>query len=249
LYLPSPGNGLALEPTFDEWQASPYPARGITCQTCHLAPSQASKADSGLPQAISAHGVTPGAPSSLPGLADDTTLLRKAATLQVSGMISLTDPATLLATVTITNSGAGHELPTGASDLRQVWLEVTLRDAAGQAVWTSGALDEYGKLDPTAVQFHKVLGDANNRPIELHRVWAATQVLENTSLRPMESRQIPYHIALPPRVAAPAPFTLTVRLLYQDVSQSFAEFALERALPAHSLSVREMARAHIVVGK
>lgn len=242
-----PDSGMLIEGTFDEWKDSPYPARGITCQTCHLAPVLASRADSGLPQAIKAHGVMPGAPSSLPEMANDITLLKKAATLNVSAALNPDDPSVVMATVTITNSGAGHDLPTGASDLRQVWLEVKVRDATGQVVWSSGELDEYGQLDPTAVQFHKVLGDERGRPIELHRIWAATQILENTSLKPMETRRIPYRIALPTR--AQAPFTLTVRLLYQDVSRAFAEFALEHAVSADSLPMHEMAQIAIAVGQ
>jgi hypothetical protein len=250
LHLPE--SGLAVEPTFDEWKNSPYPAQGITCQTCHFAPAPASMVDSSLPEAIGAHGVAPGAPSSLPDLSDETTLLKMAATLDVSALdvsasTNPTDPSGLMATITITNSGAGHRLPTGASDLRQVWLELTLRDAQGQLAWSSGVLDQYGQLDPTAVQFHKVLGDANGRPIDLHRIWIATQILEDTSLEPLETRRVPYRITLT-RPAA-SPYTLTARLLYRDVSQSFAEFALVRALAAADLPTREMARAEIVVGR
>jgi hypothetical protein len=238
-----PNGGPALEPTFDEWQASPYPARGMTCQSCHFPYAPAPKADSSLPQPVGAHGGLPGVPSSLPGLADDATLLQKAATLDASLIMSATDSTALLATVTITNSGAGHHLPTGANDLRQMWLELVLRDGTGQVVWTSGTLDQYGALGPSAVQFHKVLGDANGRPIDLHRIWFATQVLEDTSLLPLETRRIPYQIVLP--ASARPPYSLSVRLLYRDVSQAFAEFALDRAVT--DLPTREMAHVEVVV--
>lgn len=235
-----PDSTIALEPTYDEWRASPYPERAITCQTCHMPQVAGSKADSGAVQMIGAHGNLPGVASSLPGLADDTTLLRGAATLEVQVTPDATDPAGLTVTVIITNSGAGHHLPTGASDLRQMWLELTLRDVAGQVVWSSGVLDEYGAPDPSAVQFRKVLGDANGRPIDLHRIWIATQILSDTSLRPLETRQIRYPISLAVGSEAAA---LTVRLLYRDVSQAFAEFALNRAAP--DLHTREMARIDV----
>jgi len=238
-----PNDGPALEPTFDEWRASLYPARGMSCQTCHFPYAQAPKADSSLPQTVGAHGGLPGAPSSLPGLAGDITLLQKAATLDASLVMSTTDSTTLMATVTITNSGAGHHLPTGANDLRQMWLELVLRDGSGQVVWTSGTLDKYGALDPSAVQFHKVLGDASGRPIDLHRIWIATQVLQDTSLVPLETRRIPYRIVLP--ASAQAPYTLSVRLLYRDVSQAFAEFALDRAVT--DLPTREMVHTEAVL--
>lgn len=238
LWLPS--NGLAVEPTFDEWQASPYPERGITCQTCHFPQTPGSKADSSPVQTIGAHGNLPGAVNSLPGFADDTTLLRTAATLSAQLAPDPADPVKLMATVIITNTGAGHHLPTGANDLRQMWLEVSLRDDTQQVLWSSGVLDSYGALEPGAVQFHKVLGDANGRPIDLHRIWIATQVLTDTSLQPLEARTFHYSI---PLSADQVPLSLTVRLLYRDVSQAFAEFALDRAVP--DLPTREMARVDV----
>jgi hypothetical protein len=241
--LQLPNNGPALEPTYDEWKASPYPAQGRACQSCHLPQAQAAKSDSGLPQTVGAHGGIPGAPSSLPGMAEDTTLLKQAATLGVSLRIDPADPVVLVASVEVTNTGAGHRLPTGANDLRQMWLEVTLRDGTGRVLFASGTLDQYGALDPGTVQFHKVLGDAYGNPVELHRVWVATQVLTDTSLLPLETRRVPYRIALPP--SSQGPFTLSVRLLYRDVSQAFAEFALNRAV--QDLPTREMARTEVVM--
>jgi len=235
------GTSFVEQATYHEYlNSSQQSVLQNTCQTCHMPQVIGSKADSGHVQMIGAHGNLPGVASSLPGLADDATLLRGAATLEVQVTPDATEPAGLTVTVIITNSGAGHHLPTGASDLRQMWLEVTLRDAAGQVIWSSGVLDEYGALDPSAVQFRKVLGDANGRPIDLHRIWIATQVLSDTSLRPLETRQIRYPIS---PAAGREAAALTVRLLYRDVSQAFAEFALNRAVP--NLPTREMARIDV----
>jgi hypothetical protein len=236
-----PNNGVALEPTFDEWQASPYPARGVTCQSCHFPQVAGSKADTSSLATVGAHGIVPGALSSLPGMADDQSLLRKAAALEARLAPDPVDATTLIATVIVTNTGAGHHLPTGASDLRQLWLELTLRDRDGQVVWSSGVLDQYGVLDPSTIQFRKVLGDAHDQPIDLHRVWVATQILSDTSLLPLEARTITYPIGLPSRPSSP--LTLTVRLLYRDVSQSFAEFAQNQ--PVSDLPTRELARSDI----
>lgn len=45
-------------------------------------------------------------------------------------------------TVSITNSGCGHNLPTGLAFARQMWLEVKAFDGAGTLVFSSGVLDE-----------------------------------------------------------------------------------------------------------
>jgi hypothetical protein len=236
-----PNNGVALEPTFDEWQASPYPARGVTCQNCHFPQVAGAKANTSSLATVGAHGTVPGALSSLPGLAADEKLLRKAAALEARLAPDPDDSTKLIATVIVTNTGAGHHLPTGASDLRQLWLKLTLRDGTGQVLWASGVLDQYGTLDPSTIQFRKVLGDAHGQPIDLHRVWVATQILSDTSLLPFEARMITYPIGLPP--APSSPLTLTVRLLYRDVSQSFAEFAQNQAVL--DLPTRELARSDV----
>jgi hypothetical protein len=237
LHLP---NGMPLENTYDEWLASPYPAQGVTCQQCHMPPVPARRADSNLPAAVASHGGLPGRPSSLPDVAANPELLQQAATLDLTWQITA---GVIQAAVVLTNTGAGHQLPTGASDLRQMWLEVTLEDSADRIFWQSGGLDEYGALDPAAVQFRKVLGDADGRPIELHRIWVATSVLSDTTLAPLEVRHVPYTLPLPE--TATYPMTLTVRLLYRDVSPQFAEFALQR--PVRDLPVWQMTAVSVQI--
>jgi hypothetical protein len=231
--------GVPLEPTYDEWLDSPYPAEGKTCQSCHMPTVKARRADSGLPQPVVAHGGSPGAISSLPDTAQDSTLLRAAAELS----LDLERGMAWEVTIGVTNLGAGHKLPTGAADLRQVWLEVTLRDAAGRVVQQQGGVDRFGMLTPETVQFRKVLGDAQGQPIELHRFWVATQVLSDTRLAPQETRRVTFELAAPP--AASGPYTIEARLRYRDVSPAFAEFALNRPVP--DLPVYEMATQQIRV--
>ncbi|HRJ42349.1 MAG: hypothetical protein KJZ86_08800 [Caldilineaceae bacterium] len=231
--------GTPLEPTYDEWLASPYPERGESCQSCHMPTVQARRADSGLVQSVSAHGSIPGALSSLPDTAQDPTLLHKAAELSLD--IERGDVWQI--TVSVTNSGAGHMLPTGAADLRQLWLELSLRDATGQILQQIGGLDAFGMLTPETIQFRKVLGDAQGKPIELHRFWVATQILLDNRLAPLETRRIPFRLT-PPRPGQ-GPYTIVARLLYRDVSPAFAEFALNR--PLHDLPVREVVSQQVIV--
>lgn len=231
LYL----DGVPLEPTYDEWAASAYAARGVTCQDCHMPPAPVQRVNSDPALNGTAHGDL-GTPGSLPGLAQSETLLRQAATLTAAA-------AGQTLTVTVANTGAGHYLPTGAADLHQVWLELTLTDAAGRLVWQAGELDENGRLPAGAVTFGKLLGDSRGQPIHLHRVWAATQVLADTRLAPDEARAIPF--ALPALPADAGPYRLTVRLLYRDVPPAFAEFALNR--PVTDLPVYTMAETKLTL--
>jgi len=219
-------DGLLLEPTYDEWLASPYPAEGIACQDCHMPDAAGAVVDSTVGGLATAHGGFPGAPSSLPGVGDSPGLLKRAATLDLAWQES--GDGRLAAVVGVTNSGAGHYLPTGADDLRQVWLEMTLSDREGRTIWQSGALGLAGRLPEETIRFGKVLGDDRGRPVTLHRFWAASQILEDTRLAPRERREFIFDFGVPE--PDQGPFTLSARLLYRDVPPGFAEFALGKAI-------------------
>ena len=69
------------------------------------------------------------------------TLFRNAATMRVKHPEAVAPGSTLPIVVSVTNSGAGHNLPTGFAAERQLWLEVIVRDASGRQLYASGLLD------------------------------------------------------------------------------------------------------------
>lgn len=77
---------------------------------------------------------------------DRKTLFRNAATIKVTHPDQITPGSRLRVRVAVTNSGTGHNLPTGFAAERQVWLEVMLRDATGKQLYASGDLDKFGDL-------------------------------------------------------------------------------------------------------
>jgi hypothetical protein len=77
---------------------------------------------------------------------DRKTLLRNAATIKVDHPKQVPPGDRLRVRVDVTNSGAGHNLPTGFASERQVWLEVVVRDAAGKMLYISGDVDRVGDL-------------------------------------------------------------------------------------------------------
>lgn len=155
-------------------------------------------------------------------------MLTRAAALNISA-------STDIITVTVANTGTGHYLPSGADDLREVWLEVRALDASGAVLWQSGILDRYGALPPDAVRFGKVLGDTRGQPIALHRFWLATTILQDTRLAPDEARALKFRM--------PAGATRVVASLrYRDVSPAFAEVALNQKtnVPVRDIATREL---------
>jgi hypothetical protein len=74
------------------------------------------------------------------------TLLRNAATVDVKVPHQVDAGSKMDIEVAITNSGAGHNFPTGFASERQVWLEVIVSDASGRQIYASGNLDQYTDL-------------------------------------------------------------------------------------------------------
>ena len=69
------------------------------------------------------------------------TLLHNAATVDVKNPSQVRPNSTMRIEVAVTNSGAGHNFPTGFVSERQVWLEVSVIDAKNHAIYASGDLD------------------------------------------------------------------------------------------------------------
>ncbi len=77
---------------------------------------------------------------------DRKILFRNAATIRVTHPDQISPGSSLRVSAAVTNSGAGHNLPTGFAAERQVWLEIILWDAGGKQIYTSGDLDKFGDL-------------------------------------------------------------------------------------------------------
>ncbi len=168
----SPVNGLPVMTTFSEWQASRFnsgdAATTVTCQGCHFADGR--------------HGEL--RPEDM--LAAATVDLA----LEADGDDGLT------AQVTVANTGAGHSLPTGATELQQMWLEIRATDDGGRQLFVSGAVDEYGDPGTDAITFGTKWLDAEGKPTE--RLWEAAAPLWDQRIAAGDVFTATYAIALPP---------------------------------------------------
>ena len=89
--------------------------------------------------------------------------LRNAAVLEI---IDLSAAGETIASVTVRvrNEGAGHMLPTGVTEFREMWLEVTVRDNSGNTVFSSGGTGTDGELLGDTRVFRTVFGDPEGKP-------------------------------------------------------------------------------------
>lgn len=126
--------------------------------------------------------------------------------------------------VTVTNSGAGHALPTGALDQRHMWLEVKVRAADGKVHFHSGAFDAaQGRTDPAAVSWVKEITDVHGKLDLRHQLFDADRLYYPRKPIPAGvGDRVDYALpALPPgRYQVEA--TLWYRLAFQEILDNFA---------------------------
>jgi hypothetical protein len=139
--------------------------------------------------------------------------------------------------VKVTNVGAGHFLPTGLTETREMWLEMTVTGSAGEKLLESGKLDEKGEIDPEAVLYHTAFADAKGEPVGA-RVWEADHLLYDHRIPPLGYSLEKFGFQLP--VGIRGKCQVQVRLLYRSLPQSLVNQLLGPQAP--SWPVYEMAK-------
>lgn len=208
-----PGNGMHLEATYTEWKNGPYAKEGIICQDCHMTPGPGvTKPNPGRAAAMGPereHIYTMTFVGGNVALGDAERAeerLKAAAQLDVEVEDIVSAGQTVAITTTITNIGAGHYLPTGLTEVREMWLEVTANDAAGT------------ELLKERRTFGTVLKDASGKfPVEL---WDAVGIQSDDRIPPRESTSDAYDFTM-----ADGPVTVTAALYYRSAPEEMAKKA------------------------
>lgn len=187
-----PVNGLRIEHTYEEWKSSVYAEKGIQCQDCHMRTIEdavkvaetlqpvvvkGQRAKDGAEREIHPHFFV-GGNANADRLAGGTLHAKMAeARLKSAARIEVEAPATAAAgedlplEVVVHNVAAGHNLPTGVTELRQMWVDLRILDTSGDTVFRIGELDDRGELPTDAIWFGAVaadgLGDTTVKPWEM----------------------------------------------------------------------------------
>ncbi len=211
-----PANGTHLETSYTEWAESPYADEGVVCQDCHMSsdpgtvigPSTGQAASGAQTRddiyAMSFVGANVGQGPSDASRA----LLQSAASMELE-MPDIVPAGTAASmTVTITNVGAGHYLPTGLTEVREMWLSVYAEDA-------DGAVTEIGER-----RFGTIMQDAEgNHPVEM---WDAVAIHSDDRIPPRESVSEAYSFEMPEDAERS---TVFAELNYRSVPDEMAESA------------------------
>ncbi len=250
-----------LETTYDEWKSSPYnskdPSKKVTCQGCHMyqkpgvpatgmtkRPENPGLASDDGPER--SHVFTHyfiGGNNYIPGVFKDKNKtkmaedrLKHAATLSIDAS-SLREKGKF--TVKVINSGAGHYLPTGLTEVRQMWLEIMVLNDAGKTVYVSGEPDPNGYLSKNTVLFNTTFGDGKGNIV--HSVAKAREILKDLRIPPLKSFE--KHVSLPLQIEKIT--CVKARLLYRIAPQKIVDTLFGKG--KHVLPVTVMAETELKI--
>jgi hypothetical protein len=243
-----PVNGLVIDDTYSSWKNGPYAKEDVSCQDCHMTSgitrfeANPGRAGSGAPKRehISLHDIVGGNVfvTELMGAEKEKRLaierLESAATLsiEVPETASIGDNITI--NVSVRNSGAGHNIPTGVSEIRQIWIELKVTDYEEKEIYLSGKLDESGNIDEGTVIYNNILG--NEQGNETIKFWLADRVLSDNRIGPKETVTEEHSFTIPENFKYPINIEATLK--YRSAPQSLIDHLFEEG--GHEVPVVDM---------
>ena len=198
-----PLNGLRIENTYGEWKSSVYAEKGIQCQDCHMRSVEDAQTVAATLKPVSVRGqsvvegvereIFPhffvGGNANADQLADGPRHARMAeARLQSAARVELQVPAQAAAggplpiDVLVHNVAAGHNLPTGVTELRQMWVELQVIDSQGKVLFHRGGLDGSGELTDDTIRFGAIAGNPDGQAT--YKPWEMQQFLWKRTVPP-----------------------------------------------------------------
>ncbi|WP_406660080.1 multiheme c-type cytochrome [Methanolobus sp. ZRKC3] len=246
-----PVNGLVIDDTYSTWKSGPYAQEDVSCQDCHMTPgitkfeANPGRAGSGAPKRehISLHSIVGGNAfiTEMLGAGKEKQLaierLQKAASLEIEVPDTAVAGEEVKVEVHITNSGAGHNIPTGVSEIRQIWLELKVTDSTEKEIYLTGNLDSSGNIAERTMVYNNVLGDEQGN--ETISFWLADRVLSDNRIGPKETVTEEYIFTLPENVNYPVLVEATLN--YRSAPQELIDHLFEEGV--HEVPVIDMAQA------
>ena len=224
-----PFNKLPIERTYDEWRDSLYNSQGIECQDCHMTPGPGVQGNPGKSavmgkerEHVYSHQFASANVTLLKHFGkeqaanDATEMLRSAATMQfVNVPGTVTAGQNEMISLKVSNTGAGHKLPTGFPEGREVWVDFKVTDKQGNTIYRLGAIKD-GRTEANTKNFKAILGDKNGDVVDIN-VWEADRVLADTRILPNSFALLEYAFSVP--VGVEGPLTITAVLNYWPFPQ------------------------------
>jgi hypothetical protein len=236
-----PLNRMPIERTYDEWKDSAYAAEGIGCQECHMTPGPGytknpGRAAIGAPERehifthyfVGGNALVPSMLGSEKHAQLAREMLQGAAKMELIAAENLRPGGLATVKIRVHNVGAGHKLPTGFPEGREMWVDFRVLDDTGKEIYRLGKTGADGYLEKGTHSFRVVLGDAEGNVVDLE-VWKATRVLYDTRIPPRGYADARFDFPVP----GDAQGTLTIKadLCYHSFPQALVNYLLGSEAP------------------
>ncbi len=148
-----------------------------------------------------------------------------------SAPFKLKPDQTVEAYVVVQNKNIGHSLIPEVRDLYEAWVQFTVKDASGAEIYDSGFLKPDGMLDERAHSFTNRPVDMTGNFVDNHKVWTIHSMAYDNSIQAGRSALIRYQFHIP--ASAKSPLTMTARVNYRHLRQSYLNNVLGKDHPAY----------------
>ncbi|MFQ5647030.1 MAG: multiheme c-type cytochrome [bacterium] len=240
----NPINNNPIVDTYKEWKGSVYAEKGIICQDCHMASIDNSiKVSQTLKRIYTPGVVAIGGPKRALArphnfVGANYTVLEKMGfpkygamarkRLKHAALLALEVPPRVSSgkevkfKVAVKNDKAGHNLPTGMNELRQVWLDIDVKDKNGQLLFHTGKLNKIGDIEPGTEMFNVKGYDSKGKLT--YKIWKIASP-KDTSIPPKATAFRNFSFSLP-ETGVEGPLKLKVVLRYRAFPQGFSDFLM-----------------------
>ena len=245
-----PDNNFPIERTYDEWKYSIYAQNDIQCMDCHMVPVEtAVRVADELKRPKDLENSTIGGFAGLGGpfrevvhdhafvggnaVITDALAGVKASKNSAEAIKRLQNVASLDLTLTpekdalhklnvrVNNDRAGHNLPTSLTEVRQIWLEVVVKDDKGNELLRSGTKQADHSLPKDTMVFNAHAVDKDGKHTELP--WEIARFTEVNTIPPKGHKDTKYFFNVP---ADSKSIHVLTRLHYRSFSQHLADMLL-----------------------
>lgn len=240
-------SGFPVERTYDEWKYSAYAQKGIVCQDCHMnevdvaiqvakemkpprdiagldLSGKASIVSDKIRKVVHKHEFVGGnmfVPELLNGKNNKTSeeaIKRLQSAAEVTLDLKERKDGLQDLRVTVANVGSGHNLPTSLTDVRELWVEVVVKNSKGEVIYSNGVMDEKKSLNYDDITMFRSVA-VDDKGEETHKPWEVMHFISNTAIPP-KGRSTSKYIF--PVAKGSGKITVDVKLNYRSYPQELA---------------------------
>lgn len=142
--------------------------------------------------------------------------------------VKLEPGSTVRLDVVVRTRKIGHFFPGGTIDAFDVWVELHGKDADGQVIFWSGAVEDEGRgpVERGAHFYRSYMLDGDGNMINKRNAWQARSVLYVRLIPPGAADTVHYRVKVPKNVKGPV--TFTARLNHRKFAHYYTQYAYEK---------------------